>query len=150
MLYSMASLICGIRICLEIIGAVTVVSILGWIAMQIESKDVANHRSTNSAGRPQVPQKDIDAKKRFHRICAADNQGTDSVGIEVADQSRGHECPPDVKPTNIDTEHTNATWNGIEKLSIAYPTCANKDNAFVSMLGVRVILNPVLRSHNLY
>jgi hypothetical protein len=150
MIFPMASLVCVIRICLEIIGAITIVSVLGWAAMQAESKDFTNRHSANLAGRTKVPQKKMHTEKRFRRICGVDAQGVDSVEAETEDQSRGHKYSPVVAPTGIDTGRMNVTRNDIEKLSITYPTHANADSAFVNMLGVRVILNPELRSHNWY
>jgi hypothetical protein len=149
MIFPMASLVCVIRICLEIVGAITIVSVLGWAVMQAEPKDLANRHNANLAGRTKVPQKKMHTEKRFHRPCGVDDQRVDSVETETEDQSREHKYSPVVEPTDIDTGRTNVTRNNIEKLSITYPAHANADSAFVNMLGVRgVTLNPELRSHN--
>jgi hypothetical protein len=137
-----------VHISLEIIGGLTVVAGLGWLALWLVFLPFKNFAGGNCDDSEQqiIPSSDgRHTVKSFHRVCGAGTERPYSffeVYISTGNPNKGYEYAPIVGLRNIAPHQASVVWDSPSQLSVYFPNSAGVDDAYAKTFGVNIVLHP--------
>ena len=138
-----------IHISLEVIGGLTIIAGLGWLALWLFFYPMRNFAGGNCDVSEQQLTTSPDGRhtiKSFHRVCGAGAERPYSffdVYISTGNPNKGYEYAPIVMLRDIAPHQASVRWDSATQLSVSFPDTTVVDDAYAKTFGVNIVLHPI-------
>jgi hypothetical protein len=145
----------GVHIFLEVVGGISILAGLAWLALYALSYPFRHFSGGNCDDAEQKFITSPDGKhtiKSFHRACGAGNERPYSfylVYLSTGNPNPGYEFTQVVEIRDVAIGQTTAAWDGPDQLSVTYPSSATVGEAYAKTFGVRIVLHPPLSENTM-
>jgi hypothetical protein len=133
------------HITLEVVGALTIIARLGWIALYAISYPFRHFTDGNCS--PDTEQTLVNAPdggahnlKSFHRTCGS--YDFFFAYLSTGNPNQGYEYEPILELKNVGPGAATAVWEGPNRIVVTYPKSADVVDAYARSFGIDVVLRP--------